>query len=151
MNTRLLIIPSICQVITGIVIIGLAASIFHSLLDQAIYEFQRIYSFGIILIGVIIFGNGIVGIATAVCCAGNKLMNIMYMIITAVSTTVSCALIYGFAVEVRVCIPSLDNASSNRYCPADIFSAVLAFGVLSSAISVVGVIMAAIALYKRMK
>lgn len=100
---KVFIIIGICQIVAGIIVIGLVGKNFADTVDSDFAgKGDKVDAFAPVLIGILVVVNGVFGVMT-ICCAGNKKMEVFYLMGAAVAATASAVMVWIYSLKVYRC------------------------------------------------
>lgn len=141
--SKLLLVIGICQVVVGVVVVGLVGKSFYDTTQKSNDKAQQIDAFGPVLIGLLVVVNGVFGILTT-CCSSNKKMDVFYLIGATVAASASAAMVWIYSLLVYDC-ERRDNILNLKVCfyseeTQNIHITLLVFSIACCAMSVFGMV-----------
>ena len=147
--SKLLLVIGICQIIAGVVIVGLIAKNFHdTATSDLIPEVEKVQAFGPVLIGLLVIVNGVFGVLT-MCCAGNKKMDVFYLMGATVAASASAAMVWIYAINIKRC----DDAGIFSVCSEENYNinvTILVFSIICCAMSVFGMVTTSLGICRKL-
>ena len=140
----ILILLGTIQIISGLVIMGIYAAVFHKNVSSKIPSIPAVAvsQFGRLLIGLMVIAAGILGVIAG---TTNKRMYIVYLIASAIAASVSAAIFWNNATTLAVCNDG--GCFNSAYA---LIATLLMFSLLSLAVSITGTIITACVLRQQM-
>lgn len=100
---KLLLVIGICQIIAGVVILGLVGTTFNEVItSNTATDVQKVQAFGPVMIPLLVIVNGIFGVLT-MCCSTNKKMDVFYLMGAAIAASASAAMVWLYALVIKEC------------------------------------------------
>lgn len=141
--SKLLLVIGIVQIVAGVVILGMVAKDFKATLDNIKFStVDEVNAFGPVLISLAVITNGVFGVMT-MCCAGNKKMEIFYLMGACIAAAASGAMVWIYSILVYKC--RKQGVLGTRLCfyseeDRNIHITLMVFSILACAMSVFGMV-----------
>lgn len=147
--SKVLLVIGICQIVAGVVVVGLVGKKFHDAMESS-GTVAQVNAFGPVLIGLLVIVNGVFGVLTMFC-SSNKKMDVFYLMGATVAGCGAAAMVWIYSLAVYQCDELkksiIVKCADDTY---DIYISLLVFSIICCAMSVFGMVVSSLTVCRKL-